>query len=429
MVQIPTGCGEQNMLLFTPNLHVLAYLKALNIQNPKLKAQALKNMKTGYEREQNYRHNDASFSAFGQSDDSGSLWLTAFVVRSFAQSRPHIFVDDKKLQESMDWIISKQMDVSGCFPTVGLVLHKDLLGGLQRDESNIALTAYVLASLLETGLPVKPTVIEQAKSCLKQTPAKTPDVYSMALTANALSLANMTADSNKILDELVEKVKKEDDNLVYWDNEGSTSLELSIEITSYVILTMLRTHNEKYAALTYNAIRWISSHRNENGGFVSTQDTILALEALSKYAASLSNDKTDIAIKIKADGLDQPLAVTDADKMVLKQIPLPKLPTDVEVTTSGAGCVLLQGVLRYNTHAIEDSHAFGLDIHIDTTQYSCTEQKLKVCTWYKLDSENTNMAILEIEMPTGYEPSELTLQSLTYQHKSKFNLQLSIGVG
>jgi hypothetical protein len=35
------------------------------------------------------------------------------------------------------------------------------------------------------------------------------------------------------------------------------------------------------------------------GGFVSTQDTVVALQALSLYAQSVSKDPTDITIQVK----------------------------------------------------------------------------------------------------------------------------------
>lgn len=79
----------------------------------------------GYQRELTYRHADGSYSAFGKSDPEGSLWLTAFVVKSFAAARRYIHIDDKELQMSVGWLKSKQLE-NGCFPVVGTVLHKDL---------------------------------------------------------------------------------------------------------------------------------------------------------------------------------------------------------------------------------------------------------------------------------------------------------------
>lgn len=83
--------------------------------------------RTGYQRELKYRHDDYSYSAFGKSDDSGSLWLTAFVVRSFSAARRYIEIDPSDLDKSAHWLLSKQLE-NGCFPIVGTVLHKELKG-------------------------------------------------------------------------------------------------------------------------------------------------------------------------------------------------------------------------------------------------------------------------------------------------------------
>jgi prenyltransferase beta subunit len=89
------------------------------------------NMCTGYERELNYRHPDGSYSAFGAADEagSGSMWLTAFVVKSFAQARSMIQIDERDLKLSVKWIVRRQLE-NGCFPVVGQVFHKDMKVGL-----------------------------------------------------------------------------------------------------------------------------------------------------------------------------------------------------------------------------------------------------------------------------------------------------------
>jgi hypothetical protein len=53
------------------------------------------------------------------------LWLTAFVIKSFAASRRYIHIDDNELQTSVNWLQSKQLE-NGCFPVIGTVLHRDL---------------------------------------------------------------------------------------------------------------------------------------------------------------------------------------------------------------------------------------------------------------------------------------------------------------
>lgn len=47
LVRLPMGCGEQNMVLFVPNIHVINYLTATQMENAVLKAKAIKNMEKG----------------------------------------------------------------------------------------------------------------------------------------------------------------------------------------------------------------------------------------------------------------------------------------------------------------------------------------------------------------------------------------------
>ena len=66
-------------------------------------------MKIGYDREQKYRFPDGSYSVWGpKTDDTGSMWLTSFVVKAFVQASKYIEVDKKSIMESMYWIIKQQ---------------------------------------------------------------------------------------------------------------------------------------------------------------------------------------------------------------------------------------------------------------------------------------------------------------------------------
>lgn len=47
LVRLPMGCGEQNMILFVPNIHVIGYLDATRVENPGLRAKAIRNMEKG----------------------------------------------------------------------------------------------------------------------------------------------------------------------------------------------------------------------------------------------------------------------------------------------------------------------------------------------------------------------------------------------
>lgn len=82
-------------------------------------------LNAGYQRQLNYIHDDGSYSAFGKSDSEGSLWLTAFVVKSFAGAKRYVDIDHAQLQRSAQWLLTRQLE-NGCFPMIGRVLHSGL---------------------------------------------------------------------------------------------------------------------------------------------------------------------------------------------------------------------------------------------------------------------------------------------------------------
>ena len=183
LLQMPFGCGEQNMILFAPNVFVARYLEETGQIKPDVLAKAEHLMVTGYQRELTYRRADGSFSAFGDSDSSGSLWLTAFVLKTFAQAEGLIFIDNAVLQGATDWILQHQR-ADGSFEPVGFLHHQKLLGGLQ---GNTALTAYVAIALQEAGATASASA---ALAYLERQLDGIDDSYTMAIVAYALSLGD-----------------------------------------------------------------------------------------------------------------------------------------------------------------------------------------------------------------------------------------------
>lgn len=144
LIRLPTGCGEQNMLKFVPNIVILDYLRAANSLQPDIEAKANKYLIAGYQRELTYRHRNGSFSAFGKSDRSGSTWLTAFVAKSFKQADKYIDVDRLVIGSALDWLSAVQA-ADGSFPEVGQISHEAMQGGA---DKGIALTAYTAIAFL-----------------------------------------------------------------------------------------------------------------------------------------------------------------------------------------------------------------------------------------------------------------------------------------
>ncbi|XP_062975140.1 alpha-2-macroglobulin-like protein 1 isoform X2 [Elgaria multicarinata webbii] len=145
LLQMPFGCGEQNIAKFVPNIFILQYLEKTNQVTAENKEKGTEYMKSGYQRQLLYKRDDGSYSAFGKRDSEGNTWLTAFVAKAFGQAKPYVYIDEKHVQDALQWL-SQHQRPSGCFESVGRLFNNALKGGV---EDDLSLTAYVTASLLE----------------------------------------------------------------------------------------------------------------------------------------------------------------------------------------------------------------------------------------------------------------------------------------
>ncbi|XP_066969386.1 alpha-1-inhibitor 3-like [Macrobrachium rosenbergii] len=250
LIQMPYGCGEQNMLNFAPNIYVMRYLASSGQLTPSVEAQLLNYMKTGYQQELLYQHTDGSFSAFGESDSSGSTWLTAFVLKSFSQADSYITVDENLLLSSKNWLLSLQ-NGDGCFQSVGFVIHTDMKGGVEDSGASLApLTAYVLISLLEGNLTEDVQVIANAVTCISANTSNS--TYVKALTAYALSLAGESNATALISDVY---------NTLTTDSSG-LSQALTVEAAGYLLLAMLNENPGSYANWASDIAKHINLSHN-----------------------------------------------------------------------------------------------------------------------------------------------------------------------
>lgn len=138
LIRMPDGCGEQNMLNFVPNIVVLDYLRLTNQLSPAIETKAKQFLDAGYQRELSYKHDDGSFSAFGKRDKNGSTWLTAFVVRSFIQASQYIQVEQRIINEALDWL-SRVQAPNGSFPEYGSVFSTEMQGESGKGKREIQL--------------------------------------------------------------------------------------------------------------------------------------------------------------------------------------------------------------------------------------------------------------------------------------------------
>lgn len=409
LLQMPYGCGEQNMLLFAPDVFITRYLEETGQSKPEVIAKAELLMLTGYQRELTYRRSDGSFSAFGNSDAEGSLWLTAFVLKTFAQAQGMIHIDESVLTSAADWIRSHQ-NPDGSFTPVGFVHHEDMLGGLTGIP---ALTAYIAVALTEAG---DAGSAGRAIGYLEEQLPRLNDPYAVALTTYALALAG-SGQAGAAQTALM-ALAKEDENGLYWGEELRISSDIwggdrsaTIETTGYAALALLALDDPLTAA---QAVRWLSAQRNAFGGYGSTQDTVVALQALTS-AAIHSRADTDAIISLQAGDWSHEVVVNAENADVLQVIELP-LGAPLRLSASGSGQVLAQVVRRYNLPEVLTlpEEIFSLDVQYDAEEIE-VDDLLTISATIRFTPPETiaaGMVVLDIAVPTGFAPEAATIDAL-----------------
>ncbi len=421
LLQMPFGCGEQNMLLFAPDAYILKYLKGTGQLKPEIQAKAETLLITGYQRELTYRRGDGSFSAFGDQDPEGSLFLTAFVLKTFAQAKDLIFIDDAVLADAGTWITQRQQ-ADGSFEAVGFLAHQELMGGVQGKD---ALTAYVTIALLEAD---QANAAAKAIAYLDGRLAAIDDPYTLALAAYALELAD-SARAQEAHDKLMAAAIEDEDGL-HWSGGGPEPLPLAeprepapiepfggqmvpsadIEATGYAALALIQHGDQVNAS---RAAKWLVGQRNAYGGFGSTQDTVVALQALTQFAAQASAD-VDLTVTVRAGGEAREVRITPDNFDVMQVVEIPA-GGQVEVSAQGTGQAVLQAVRRYNLPQPEEAESvFDIAVEYDAAQVDVNDTVgvNVTLTYNPPEPIKAGMVVLDVSVPTGFAPVTETLDSL-----------------
>lgn len=504
LLRLPYGCGEQNMINLVPNIVIYNYLKNTNRLRDLQRDRARRNIQVGYQRELNYKRSDGSFSAFGQSDANGSVWLTAYVLKSLQQARRIISVDEKVLREAVQFLARHSL-ADGSVEEFGMLHHKDLASKSLGDgkSKGIYLTAYVMTALMQEPISggAERELLDKGLDFLGRQLADGGgdqlSTYELSIIAHALQLSTWAAGdkwqgaAERAYELLWSRaIERPDDNQVHWSNAAAKSTpppivdeidaaevgpagpdreakqsagqadkqrhsnsprslarqqqqapplkefavksdqsahlfvpdSLDVEMTSWALLTAVR-RNELERSLP--VVRWLVAKQNSLGGFASTQDTVLAVEALANYAeasvnslaanSSLPAQSVEIEFvypraqtgssALRKHGLDQVL-VSRANSLVHQQTRLPDNITWVQVQANGVGLAVVQVSWQYNLMVSAERPAFYLAPTLDS-QSDANYLKLSVCTYYKAGDPDdrqaaSNMAVAEVELPSGY---------------------------
>ncbi|KAM9469330.1 complement C4-B [Clarias gariepinus] len=308
LIKLPTGCAEQTMMRMSPAIHAMTYLGATN-QWFSLKDERRKEAQTmiqaGYTRVLMYKKNDGSYGAFLKTPSS--IWLTAFIAKELTRSRDIIKVQESYILEAISYLISKQK-ADGSWVDPNPLYDRGMKGGVGHAEDDVPLTAYVLITL-KHALPVyKPGTDNNLKRAIANANLyllahfdAQQNHYAIAIAAYALSLDNHQSPEAQRAHEKLMALATCNKERCFWGDRGKFAGSdkkadaIAVETTSYGLLQALTMQDKQKSQ---QITSWLTEQRRYGGGFQSTQDTVVALEALSEFSIR-NNDMEDLNLSVE----------------------------------------------------------------------------------------------------------------------------------
>ena len=403
LLGMPYGCGEQNMIFLAPDVEILRYLNEIGELAPELRAKAEYYINVGYQRELTFQSDDGGFAAFGGKE--GSLWLTAFVLSTFAGAREVRDIDETVLAKAADMLKGRQQ-ADGSFRTDDFLIHREMAGGLANLFGMTAFTANALADYGQAGLS---TVLTRAGGYLQANLSVVwQDPYSLAIAAVALEkIPGLEALAEQFLDRLLELAIHEG-TAIHWE-------PYPVETTAYATIALINSHGGAGRVEASPAVEWLSTQRNALGGYGhSTQDTVTALRAMFLAARKV---RRDVNLELSVLDSGKPIFTGHVDQTnfdLLQQFALPA-GKELVLQAVGTGSVAYQVANRFYVAAgtVPEQSDMELDVtyaadHVETDQKVDVGIRIN----YTGKKEKTGMVILDVSVPTGFEAVSSSLDSL-----------------
>ncbi|PIK36938.1 hypothetical protein BSL78_26231 [Apostichopus japonicus] len=421
LLKMPFGCGEQNMMNFAPDVFVYEYLTVTDQNSPEIKDKAYRFMLSGYQRELTYKHDDGSFSAFGKSDPSGSVWLTSFVAKSFTGAAKFITIDTKVIEMAVTFIIAQQ-ERSGTFREPGRIVDSGIEGGV---NPGATLTAYITIALQEVlnSQNISESIRENIQSAITraqgylvdQEDDVKSDPYALSLVTYALAITKSSVATRfrELLDNLAiteggqkhwssaedETVEDEDD---YWYRPYHGPPSSEVEMTSYALLTYLEMDDIPGASsiakwMTTRGIRLEATGQLRSDVFPFRLDTVIGLQALTAFSLIFreTDPQVDLSISLSSDpSYTHDLTVNTNNAIVLQQVELPTQSGEITVRGRGRGTCLMTVAIFYNLKAIHERRSFEYTISLSDLDQDNLE--IKACGRYLGEAQVTSMCLMDI---------------------------------
>lgn len=407
MLRMPSGCFEQTSSVTYPNILILDYMRATKKITPELQMKAEGFINTGYQRLLSYEVDGGGFEWFGNAP--AHRILTAYgLMEFFDMSKVHE-VDPAVISRTQTWL-------AGCQGADGS--YKPSEGGIREGAINhftddvLRNTAYITWALAHTGY--QGPELEKGLRYLREHLADVQDMFTLALTANALvSAAPDDAATKDTLRKLLDR-RTEEGDLVYWKADSETAthgsgVSADIEVTGLVVQAFVRAGREP--GTVGKAVSFLASKKDAFGSWQSTQATIQALRAMlmaEREATQTASARIPVAIHGETV---KTLTVDESNSDVMQFLDLKEQTRSgdnrIEIGFEGEGSLMYQVVGRYHVPRItrepgHESDPLGITVAYDRTSLVTDDiLTVNVSAVYNRPGR-AKMVILDLGLPPGF---------------------------
>ncbi|KAM9312068.1 complement C3 [Gastrophryne carolinensis] len=388
LINIPSGCSEQNMAKLAAVVIASYFLDTTN-QWDRIgvdrRVQAIQFIMKGISQQMGYRRKEEAAFA-GYQKTVASTWLTAYAVRIFALAKESIDMEDG-LCDYVRWLVFNKQKPDGVFVEDGTLYGPSMMGGLDEDtvESDSTLTAFVLNALLDakkkcSDISTLTHSITKALSYIKEKYKSLQKPYSVAITSYVLAKANQLDDLNT----LMSKATGGNQWIVPGSSEGS------MEATSYALLAILKKGDHKKAEPLAN---WLTKQRYYGTFYGSTQATIMMFQALAEYQIAIPPKKDmEMFVKYTLPGKNN------------------ASPFNIKAFNALVARSEMVSTLYYEIKTEEELECNNFELNV-TVSLEQKTASIDICTRFK-GSSKPGLSIIEISMLSGFSAKADSLTKL-----------------
>uniref|UniRef100_A0A3Q3GNA7 Complement C3-like n=2 Tax=Kryptolebias marmoratus TaxID=37003 RepID=A0A3Q3GNA7_KRYMA len=399
----PSGCGEENMIHMSLPLIATTYLDTTNQWEDvgiDKRDEALQYIRTGYQNQLAYRKRDGSFA--GYPDQQSSSWLTAYAVKVFTMVNSLVAVRSSAICDAVKFLILNAQTSDGLFRETGWIAHPEMIGDVNGTDSDVSMTAFCLIAIQESSRICASTVkgfsgsIDKAVAYLQKRLPSLINPYAAAMASYAL------ANENKLNLEILHSWASPD--LSHWPvPKGRVH---TLEATAYALLALVKSKAFKEARLV---VRWLNKQQRENGGYGSTQATMIVYQSVAEYWSSDRDPDYDLNVDILLPGRSKPdkYNLNWENHFATRTSKVNNINQNVKVIATGPGEASLTMVSLYYALPKEkdtDCQKFNMSVQLlpEKTDEDKKIYKLRITVLYKDKYRDATMTVLDVGMLTGF---------------------------